>query len=231
MAVDDVYLLTMSATQFGTLRQNTLAFINTTSTEPIAGDFGTIATAYKNAFLLTQSSSLTWTSWRARQIAGAGVTWPSTGTECTPTGGKFFEGLFTGGVQGGEVSSEVLPPQCAMVVTLRSGLVGRSHRGRLYLFGWAENQQNGGTWNAGIIGTLDTNFLAFLAPYTVAAPASGHRIGIWSTRIASGCRVLPDGSHERTDPANPDAAFTPLISHLFRTTVYTQRRRVTGIGL
>lgn len=231
MAIDDVFILTTTANQLGSLRQNSLAFIATTETDPSVGIFAPIAADIKELYRLLQSNTVTYTTWRARQIAGAGVTWPDTGSNCFPTGGEFFEAAFSGSVTGADPAAEVLPPQCALVTTLRSGLVGRSHRGRVYGYGWTEAQQAAGVWSAGLLTSLDTAWNSFLTEYAVAAPVSGYRLGVWSTRIASGCRVNRDGTHERTGPAQPEIAFTPVTSHINRTTVFTQRRRVTGHGL
>jgi len=231
VAIDDVYLLTVSAQQLGSLRQNTLAFIATTEDDPEVADFAAIGVAIKDIHRATQHTTVTYSGWKARQIAGSGVSWPSTGSTCTPTGGLFFEGTFTTNQSGQSGAGDALPPQCALVTTLRSGLIGRSHRGRVYSYGYSESQQVGGVWAAVDLTAIDTAWNTFYAAYAVAAPASGYRLGIWSTRIASGCRVLPDGSHERTGIAHPELAFTATTAHVTRSTVFTQRRRVTGIGL
>jgi hypothetical protein len=232
MPVDDVYLLTVTATQFGNIRQNTLAFVATTPDAADTADFAAIATAYKEVHRPRQHVSVNYTSWKARQIAGAGVVWPSTGTTCRPTGGLFFEGTFTTNQAGlNPFSDDALPPQCALVTTLRSGLIGRSHRGRVFSYGYTEADHTDGVWIPTTLTALNTNWDAFYVAYAVAVPASGYRLGIWSQVIASGCRVLPDGSHERVGIAHPELAFTATTAHVSRSTVYTQRRRVTGHGL
>jgi hypothetical protein len=231
MAVDDVYLLTVSATQLSSLRQNTLAFRLTTEDLAEAADFATIAVAFKEVHRAVQSAGVTYTSWKARQIRGAGVTWPDSGTTCTPTGGQFFEGLFSTNTAGLDLNNDILPPQCALVTTLRSGQIGRSHRGRVFAYGFTEQVQQAGQWISAMLTPLGTAWTTFMSAYADDAPASGYQLGIWSQRIASGCRQLPGGGHERTGPSNEAAAFTPAISHTIRTTVYTQRRRVTGYGL
>lgn len=230
MAIDDVYLLTTSATQAGTIRQNTLAFIATTADDPDGTEFLAIANAFKVIHQASQHTSVTYTTYKARQIRGSGVTWPDTGTACVPTGGLFFDGNLTGSLVGGTGGSDYLPPQCAMVTTLRSGQIGRSHRGRCYSYGFPEISTTGGQWNTDMLLVVEAGWTAFFTAYAVAVPTSGYRLGIWSTRIASGCRVLANGDHERTGPAQPELAFTPATGHVTRQTIYTQRRRVSGVG-
>jgi hypothetical protein len=232
MAVDDVWLVTVNATQYGNLRQNTLAFIATTENDPTLGAFSPLAVAMKDLYRPQQNSSVNYTSWKARQIAGTGVTWPETGSDCSPSGGLYFEQNFSAPTSGGAVGDgDGLPPQCALVTTLRTGLIGRSHRGRHFAYGFGETHQIGGTWQASLITPTNTAWTAFFTSFAVPAPASGYRLGIWSTVIASGCRRLPDGSHVRFDQSHPELAFSAAESFINRSTVYTQRRRVTGHGL
>jgi len=232
MAVDDVFQITVSASQFGNLRQNTFAVIQTETGDVNPTDLGILAAAFKEVHRAQQHPSVTYTGWKARQVAGAGVTWPSVGADCTPTGGLFFEGTFLTDTTGGNTGSgEALPPQCALVTTLRSGLIGRSHRGRVFSYGYAEAQQTSGDWASGLLTNIETAWDSFYLAYAVAGPAIGWQFGIWSQVIASGCRVLPNGGHERVSAAHPELAFTLSTDHVTRSTVFTQRRRVSGHGL
>lgn len=232
MADDDVWLLTVSAAQFGNLRQNTLAFIESGAATPDAAGFATLAIAMKELNRTRQSSTVTYTGWRARQIAGAGVVYPETGTDCTPVGGLFFEGLFTSNQTGEGVSDgDALPPQCALVTKIYSGLIGRSHRGRHYAFGFSEGNQSGGTWTSGLLTPTAASWTSFFGLYGPGAAVATWQLGIWSTVIATGCRRNPDGSHTRIAPPHPELAFTTATGFVQRSTVFTQRRRVTGVGL
>lgn len=229
MAVDDVYVLTVSATTSAGIIQNSLAFNRTVTTEPISGDFSTLAIAVKEIIRAQQTTALSYSSWKARQVRGADVTWPS-GTDCNPIGGKLFEGLFTSN-QLGLLGGDVLPPQCAAVVTLRTAQIGRRRRGRFYHGGMSEVNQNNGVWSSGLLTPLDAGWLSFFNTYTPAAPASGFRLGIWSYRTASGCETALGGKgHVRIDPPSPATAFEPCTTYVVRPTVYTQRRRVAGVG-
>jgi len=62
----------------------------------------------------------------------------------------------------GNRASEPLPNNVAMVVSLRTGLVGRRYRGRLYVAGLTEDVNDSGTWNASFaagIGTIWEDWL------------------------------------------------------------------------
>jgi len=230
MAVDDVYILTVSAQQLGNLRQNSLAFRATDVTTPTAATFQPIADAMKEAWRLSQHNSVTYTTWKARQVYGTGVTWPTTGTKCAPSGGVFFEGNLSGTLVGAGGTAGALAPQCAFVTTLRTGMIGRSRRGRHFAYGFASSAQVDGIWVSGIVTSMTTGWNSLFTAYAVAAPASGYRLGIWSNRIASGCIVMPNGDHVRDGTGSPATAFTNVTQHVERTTVFTQRRRVTGMG-
>lgn len=230
MAVDDTYVLTVSSRSPAGVMQNSLAFNRTIETAPIAGDFATVAIAMKDLYRTSQSTGVTYVGWRARQVRGAGVTWPA-GPDCNPIGGNLFEGLFTTNTTGGNPIG-MLPAQCAMVVTMKTAQIGRRHRGRNYFSGLTEDNQDAGTWSGSLLTTIDANWLAFYNTYTPAAPVSGFRLGVWSYRTASGCAPNPvTHVHERVDPPSPATAFTPALTYTVRPTVYTQRRRVAGVGM
>jgi hypothetical protein len=55
------------------------------------------------------------------------------------TGADASESPWTGGVSTGQINTETTPPGVAFVNTLRTGLAGRSNRGRMYLSGCRHN--------------------------------------------------------------------------------------------
>ena len=229
MALDDVYVLTVSARITGGIVQNSLAFLRTSATEPVTADFAAVAVDVKDLIRTQQTNTMTYESWKARQVRGANVTWPSSG-KCNPIGGHLFEGTFTTNLPGGS-ASDALPPQCALVVTLRTSEVGRRRRGRFYHGGMIEANQANGVWNSSVLTPLETAWAAFFTKYAVVAPVSNFRLGIWSFRTASGCVARPTGGgHDRIDPPDPAAAFEDCTSYTIRSTVFTQRRRVAGVG-
>jgi hypothetical protein len=162
-------------------------------------------------------------------VRAAGVVYP-TGALCNPVGGRVLEGNFTGGTVGTD-SGPGLPPQCAMVTTIKTDQIGRRRRGRFYAGGWTESVQTDGTWSSTVLTNVETTWQGFFTEHAVALPTDGFRLGIWSVRTATGCGPDPvTGEHKRLDAPSPDTAFTPAVSFVVRPTVYTQRRRVAGVG-
>lgn len=65
----------------------------------------------------------------------------------------------------GTSTSDVLPLQTSLVVTLRTALAGRSYRGRMYMPGWAENANDAnGTASVTAIVDLETWMTAIANP-------------------------------------------------------------------
>jgi hypothetical protein len=230
MAIDDVYVLTLTQRVSAGTMQNSLAFIRTLAAEPTNANWQAVADAVKQIHRAPQSSSLTYVSWRARQVRGTDVTWPG-GASCTPIGGRLFEGLITLDTIGSGLG-DMLPPQCAMVTTLKTGLIGRRFRGRYYAGAWGEDTQTAGTFAATPLNTVTANWTSFVGIYGIPAPVAGFRLGVWSQRTASGCEPDPvTKRHTRVEPPNPAMAFAPIVETVTRPTVYTQRRRVSGVGM
>lgn len=123
-------------------------------------------------------------------------------------------------VQGTAASGAELPPQSAMVITLRSNLIGRRHRGRLYLGGFNESTQTAGTWEPGV----QSAFQTYVDDLVAALGHSGSNVdwiwGIWSRRYGG----------EDPGPYNLTAGWTDIYSAVVRETVHAQRRRVAGVG-
>lgn len=116
----------------------------------------------------------------------------------------------------GTAVGDLLPPQIALVVTLRSALAGRSFRGRCFLTGYAESA-NGATGQASAgAGTASSGFTVAIAGNL---GASGFSLAIIS-------RPAPGAS-----PPRPTGMVNNVIAHVVRDLVWdTQRRRaVAGI--
>lgn len=123
------------------------------------------------------------------------------------------EFLDTGGAVAGTGTGDLLPPQVALCITLRTASAGRSFRGRCYLPGFAESV-NTATGAAGGSG----GSVAFITAIKSALIASSLDLGVIS-------RPAPDASP-------PRAGFiTPVTSIVSRDLVWdTQRRRaIPGI--
>jgi hypothetical protein len=231
MAIDDTYRVTITQNVTGQVFQNTYYFNLLSTTPPDAVMFSTVATNLKEAFRTQQSNSVIYRSWRAVQVRGTGVT--PVQNECRTTGGLVFEGNFTTSLTGGDVTSDILPHQCSVVTTLNTGNIGRRRRGRVYLGGYAETAQQNGTWSSTLVTALTTSWNSLSAKYFVPSGTDADlRMGVWSTRIATGCvpRREPPYGHMQVESPNLADAFRPLTAYVLRTTVYTQRRRVVGVG-
>lgn len=120
----------------------------------------------------------------------------------------------------GAGAQENLPPQCSMVITLRTGLVGRSRRGRLYQGGFGENAQAEGTWDPTVVSGFATTIEDLLANIGSGGSSLDYEWGVWSRKLGG----------EDPGPYDLVAGFRPITGVAVRSTVYTQRRRVSGVG-
>lgn len=66
----------------------------------------------------------------------------------------------------GTTNGEMLPLNCALVVTLQTPKRGRSYRGRIYFGGFGEPECSGSTWQADAI-TPVTNFMNDILAFAV----------------------------------------------------------------
>jgi len=108
-----------------------------------------------------------------------------------------------------------LPPQCSAVISWRTGNIGRSFRGRNYMFPSLEGNQAAGQWTGGYL-TVLSNFADAAMEIGDGLATAIYELVIWST-VANGVPRVP-----------PIA--TLVTSHKEPIFVHTQRRRVTGVG-
>lgn len=229
MAIDDVFRLTIQCAFSSNIYMNTYHFRSKREPAMTVSDFQTLADRIKETVRPTQMNSISYTYWRAIQVYGAGVTWPS--GECRPEGGLTFDGVFTGTTTGSNVTGDVLPPQCALVETLVTGQVGRRKRGRIYHFGFGEGDQAAGVWVSALLTPVRTALTTFFGLHSVTGTNPDFTIGVWSFRTASGCTPNPNGpGHIQVNTPAPQLAFTPCTTYRLNDTVFTQRRRVRGVG-
>jgi len=229
MAEGDVYKLDLFQRYAGQRIMNSYHFARKTPGAPTQAECAALALAWKEHLRNHQAGGLTHESWTCQQVSGAGVTWSP--VTCSRDGGLRFEGLHTGTLTGGN-SGEAMPPQSALVVTLSSGMSGRSRRGRTYIGGFVEAFQNEGTVTPGIVTAQQTNWDTILAIYSGAGTSPLWYLGVFSVTIASGCKPAAAHPHalENLATPNPSGAFFPVIATKVRNIVYTQRRRTIGVG-
>jgi hypothetical protein len=194
-----------------------------------------IADRLKEACRGRQHSALSYVTWSARQVRGAGVVRDA--EDCSITGGSLFEGTFTGTLTGAQTANgEALPPQDAQVVTALTGNAGRSKRGRLYLGGLPENAQNAGTWLSTWVTDLQTAMDALLISFSAGGEDANimrYRLCVWSETLASGCKpqANPPFTRVNVQPGNPSLASADVIAYKVRSEVRAQRRRQVGVGI
>ena len=111
----------------------------------------------------------------------------------------------------GTVSGEALPLQDAAVITWRTGLAGRSRRGRTYLPPTGESNQNGGVLIGSYLALMDTfaNVAKVLNESELNLQVAKWQMGVWSATYQY---------------------FHPVTTHIARQTICTQRRRRAGVG-
>jgi hypothetical protein len=134
-----------------------------------------------------------------RQYQVRGVTDPTYG----------FDLVLTEPVAGG-LGGEMWPPQDCSVIKWSTGLIGRSFRGRSYIWPATEGHQTSGRISSG----LRANLQAF-----AASAVSMGEIGTtatWNMGVLS-------RFHNNTQRAEP--VFTPVVEGIVRDFVFTQRRR------
>ena len=112
----------------------------------------------------------------------------------------------------GVVAGDGMPGYIAAVISLRTGIADRSHRGRIFLPARSESDSSGSTLNAGAITDITTLATTLLGPLTegVAPNTSDIQLAVWSELLFAG---------------------TAVDSFLVRSQLKSQRRRMVGRGI
>lgn len=231
MAVGDVYKLTAKQSyNAGMVVMNTYYFARKSAPDPTAANALALANNVKELFRTHQGTTIAYTDWTVDQVRG-GSTVYSFGV-CHKEGGIQYVGAFTGTLAG-TVAGDILPPQNAFVTTLLTGLAGRRRRGRHYLCGRVEADQNVGVYIAGAVTDMTTAWNAALTQFGPTGSDGDWQIGVWSTRTATGCEPATQHPHHLTgvDAPSPATAFAAITTFAARNIVYTQRRRTVGVGM
>jgi len=131
---------------------------------------------------------------------------------------NFMEFEDAGAAVAGTGVGDPLPRAIALVVTLRTGMVGKSYRGRVYIPGWVEGANDG----AGLASAAaQTAAAAFVNGVATDLAASGYVLGVASRERPADPSAVP--------PVTFKAAFiTPTTTGLVRDALWDiQRRRKT----
>jgi hypothetical protein len=111
----------------------------------------------------------------------------------------------------GQITADMCPPQCATLVTWRTGLAGRSFRGRTFLPGLAEDRQANGTLVAAQLSEVADFVTQMLAVFGPTGSDANWQFAVIS-RITAGA------------PRTPPIA-TAVTAGVVQTRTGTQRRR------
>ena len=142
--------------------------------------------------------------------------------DTSPTGSESFTLSLTQ-PNPGLVSGDSLPPQNALVVSLRTGIKGGRRRGRFYLPGITELYQNDGV----ISGTGLTNAEALaqglINTYGPSGSESDYRLVVYSPEVLTFAPPKPP-------KPRPGRLITVVQSANVDRTIRSQRRRAIGVG-
>lgn len=122
----------------------------------------------------------------------------------------------------GVQQNESLPTYCAAVLSLRTGLGGRSHIGRSYYAGVSEEDSANSKLTPDSLSRLQGIGNELLLRFGTSDSGRFWTYGVWSWK-----RAMIDGS--RNNP-NIDLAFTPIVQCLPRIILGTQKHRQIGHG-
>jgi hypothetical protein len=214
--INTIHIREVSASLTDTTRQSTLAIF---------------ADAFKDMLKTLQFNGLTYQTWRATQVQGSTVTYSV--ANCRKTGGRIYEGSHTGTLTGAQVNGNVVATYAAGVINERTGLAGRSRRGRIHIGGLTTNDvlPNLGL-GSGPQSQYATAITTFRAGYGPVSGAADWEIVVWSRRIATGCSPATAHPHALTSQgdANPAEAWKPVTSMALQPAVGTMVRRKMGVG-
>jgi hypothetical protein len=198
--------------------------------------FQTLADLLKEAFRTNQSNLLSYSSWKATQVSGDGVTYDT--TTCRRQGGDVYEGSLTGTLIGGDSTSSGTQSTSGLVVALKTGLSGRSRRGSVYLGGFADGKRDATTienWTAGLVSSIQADVAALLALIGVPG-GSNPNFGwvVWSKFLASGCKYvpgIPKPVYTHVQAGNAAASHADVKSGTPRAAIVPMNRRKPGRGI
>lgn len=229
MAINDVYLLSLRQRAVNQTIVNVFALRCDDNVEPGQATFQTVADQIKEWLRVRQAQNLAYETWRALKVYGAGVTYSTTAPFRTST--IAYEGSHTGTLAGA-LLTDCNALQIAAVIRWRTQYAGRRKRGRTYLAGIADAQYASGALIAGAVTGLQTQVDAMIASLGAGGTNTTFTLGVWSERTATKTRYNPATKTMEWDGTaqDPAGAFEAVLSGSVQSTLYTQRRRVIGVG-
>jgi hypothetical protein len=230
----DVYELAIRADANGVPHFNIIHFVleqdRTAAQMQTAGQ--TAADAFKEIWRGDQHTSMAWKDWRFQQVSGAGVTYNA--SNCRRSGGDVYTGNLTGTLTGGVGTSDAYASSIAVVTSLRTGFVGRSKNGRMFVGGFPEGAINGNSMVSATAGNLTTNMATFFGLYGDGGTNPDLTWVVWSRYIASGCKyvaALPHPVLTHVQAADHLNSYVPIQSATINTLLAPMHRRKPGVGV
>jgi hypothetical protein len=136
----------------------------------VGGDF-----AYANVLNFTTIGGTSYTEGRLNDLGSLLMAWDTGHMDGVRQSGYSLMDIELRGLESAEaayftqavnnpgvVAGDSLPPNVAACVTLTTGFTGRSARGRMYIGGLSEVQQDGGTLTAGVVTGINDGCQALL---------------------------------------------------------------------
>jgi len=200
-AVPNTVAVHLRAQLFGQLIENILYFDKGSSLAP--GDVANI----------TDIVDVWWNTSVMPLLSNAYTYRETFGEDLTVAGGEVYTALTNSGEVGGDSTGEPLPGNVALAVSLRSGLAGRSFRGRNYISGLNVNNTDGNQFETGFLTDMQDAYNELLVQV-----ASSDFTWVIVSRITAG--VL-----RATGLTTP--VLVAVITDIF---VDSMRKRLTGRG-
>jgi hypothetical protein len=230
----DVYEVSLRATNLTQAHYNVLhiRLLDDQTESNFLTNLQAFCNAWKEVWRGGQNANFAWQSYRAVQVAGAGITYDT--TTCRRSGGDLYDGIFTGTLVGGISSADSLASFNALAILLKTGLAGRSRQGHAYIGGNSENDVNGNTWASAMVAARQADLDAFVGVYGNLGTDTHLEWVVFSRFIASGCKYVPAlpkpvlthvqaGDQAGASRIIRTATISPLVTPM--------HRRKSGIGI
>lgn len=142
--------------------------------------------------------------------------------QMTQRPGIFIDDFLTGG---GIISGNALPSFCSGVLSLRTGITGRSRVGRLYIPGVPEDFSQDSKFSGDYLGIIQSLGSTILGKFGPSGTVGYGRIGVFSRKLGVTRSAGPPPSLSYST-----AGWTQVTSFIARSEVATQRKRKLGRG-
>src|SRR5262245_9692721 len=124
---------------------------------------------------------------------------------------------------GGNAAAVALPCVAAGVITWRTQLAGRSHRGRTFWAGLPydfSTLSDGSTWGSGGLARLNAIANLIQNRYMLGGNPGAYMLGVWSRKLGG-----------RLPPRDPAAGWSMVVSHTAQAYICSMGSRRLGHGL